>query len=743
MTTISLVATDQLLSVALQPKVASGDQNSVELHVDFDSEWDGFAKSAVFFTSENGTVYEMVMTNGNCVIPHEVLAKSGILYIGVRGVNSSNKAVKTSSLVKYKIAEGAPAGNGTTVAPTADVYQQLLTAYNVEHARINQLVALEDGSTTGDAELVEIRVGYDGTEYATAGDAVRGQVANIEGLFEVEKSSNLFNFETATPNKQLDLLTGNVTAEDYGNYYVTDFIPTEYGKSYIGTVWYNGTEYPTYARCKVVFYDKDKQYLGVSTTTLDVGVTISNANAKYFKAQLTALYGTKEVYLGEGTTKPAAFVPYVYRKTVKPEHLYFKDDSVFADDTISSVKLKDLEESKLVPFEMAENLYNYKNRIDGKRYLNGNLVDAEKMCVSEKIPAEANAVYTMGVSYTSYEGHDEWFYNSTMYAYCFDENQQWLGQVQAVNGVFTTLAKTKYISISINYAAIPNFYRQVCLVKGDKLPATYVPYSGKDYRLNPNYIPYVTKYLSAWNGKKFVSYGDSITEQNLWQPYVRHYFDMEHAQRGVGGSGFVRGVYHYYANADGSRHSTYTTGSTAPEGTTKCEAMMCSDQRINLSIPEDADLVLIAGGTNDHGGTAESVPELGDISYTIVDGEPVFDTTTFKNAVCATVYKIMKRCPNAIVMLMTPVSTRGMNQVQTVNGLGYTLLDYSKAIKECAEYMSVPCIDVYAESGINQFNSASNTSDGLHLNDEGARKTARAVIAKMKAYEPRTSVWGW
>ncbi len=246
---------------------------------------------------------------------------------------------------------------------------------------------------------------------------------------------------------------------------------------------------------------------------------------------------------------------------------------------------------------------------------------------------------------------------------------------------------------------------------------------------------------ASWAGKTWVSYGDSITQMGGWQDYITDYFGFaEHYERGLGSCTFIKSDQIWYANEDGSYNSRYGfLGVTeAPEGTTAHEGYMCSWDRITTMIPQDADLVLVMAGTNDAGITV-SAP-LGDLSYP-------FDEDTFMGAVASTVVKIQEWAPNAIIVLASPLSGRGpetedsaeqtANQTEPeYNDLGLTTQDYAEAMREVAEYLSIPFIDVFGTTGINQFNRNQYIGDIVHPNEEGQKAMARVIIGALDDIKP-------
>lgn len=82
----------------------------------------------------------------------------------------------------------------------------------VERARIDALTKMEPGSTMGDAELQDIRIGADGVTYETAGAAVRAQVTNMESKIDKEVTS--LKSDLSELNTNLESFTNVVITTD-------------------------------------------------------------------------------------------------------------------------------------------------------------------------------------------------------------------------------------------------------------------------------------------------------------------------------------------------------------------------------------------------------------------------------------------------------------------------------------------------------------------------------------------------
>lgn len=130
MTELKLHTYGEKLIVSEKVTIASGDINSAAIVVEFDECWDNYpARTAIFKNDKVTGNIEVLMVDNKCTIPAEVLQKNGTLKISIRAASIDGAALKTSTKIRYTIAEGASPGT-TTLTPTMDLYQQYLKAMN-------------------------------------------------------------------------------------------------------------------------------------------------------------------------------------------------------------------------------------------------------------------------------------------------------------------------------------------------------------------------------------------------------------------------------------------------------------------------------------------------------------------------------------------------------------------------------------------------------------------------------------
>lgn len=109
-------------------------------------------------------------------------------------------------------------------------------AIQVNSARIDTITTLPQGSTSGDAELQDIRVWFNGNTSANAGDAVRGQASLLNDKIELlDDSFNIDTYNTTTTiNVTPTFTTGGVDQNgtiypEYTTFQYTQKIPVEVG----------------------------------------------------------------------------------------------------------------------------------------------------------------------------------------------------------------------------------------------------------------------------------------------------------------------------------------------------------------------------------------------------------------------------------------------------------------------------------------------------------------------------------
>jgi hypothetical protein len=196
-------------------------------------------------------------------------------------------------------------------------------------------------------------------------------------------------------------------------------------------------------------------------------------------------------------------------------------------------------------------------------------------------------------------------------------------------------------------------------------------------------------------GKTIITYGDSITHANNWQPHLRRELHCTTENYGI----------------DGSKIS----GNNATS--------MCNIERIN-TLP-DLSFIIIMGGMNDW---AQNVS---------IDGDEN-DVTNFTGGCHAMFKNIINKYPSASIYCVgTSFGYMGSFSEKTKNNIGLTTLDYSKKLCEIAGTYGIPSISAYENMGVCDINKALFLrNDGdiyIHPNDDGAKRLANIIINLLTA----------
>ena len=488
-------------------------------------------------------------------------------------------------------------------------------------------------------EVADIRIGADGTTYASAGAAVRGQVTNVKALINDRVKGLEAYYRTPKVWSSTDglpyVVIGNISLGNGGFISSTNRMRTSQilSNGKIHLIKLTDSNYKV-----AVFYYSDSSYLGYTAydDILDNTAFIDASN-------ITKLCFTfKRVDNADVTADDVTAIKQSF-------FIYYSTDDTLSikNAPVDSKAVRDeIYNEMSIPWEVGGISLDTGKPIENTirlRYLLG-LPDN-----TYRIIADADYLFNViGYSFAQSSPLGNW--NGTT----FIRTIYWLSDV--------------YIKDFIN---TPNLdYILVSVKRNDN--GTITASEGEN-------IHVFVKNPYPYQGLKYAALGDSIT----WGYIPRNTFGYE-------------GQLKSYANLTAMRLGMVFDNYGIVGSTMAYHSTRNPMSRRYTDLPDDADLITVMGGTNDirNGIQLGSFNDSGDTTYygalhTVLGG-------LYKK------YLIDAANPKAKIIALTPIKLlQSSGGVSGGTGVLYDFEPWINAVKEVAAYYSIPVLDFYNESMIN------------------------------------------